>query len=536
MKAYDLRNFFGGMSCYHDGEAMARALGIDNPERFSNRFMDDSLDGSKADPVMLPTKINQPSGEVEYCIGLRVWDALFLLSIMGRPRMDVGILTDSAHTLAKYGMQIIPRSLFPYSMVPMTRLDPVEKKQVVMHMQGQEDEDDDSIYVPRPLVLTRGTNSSILTRNFKPDYEGMICTKVLEDEMFMSEILEMSSDLGLSEWKLLPISEITSINIHWEYGVCYPLGRYIVPSSSSSSPDTDGSGDDDENNNDEDDDEEDRRSIPSSTSSIRMLEQVMERVSNVSQCALFLHPTRYSMMLWFMDAESRRMVEEAEENEIPDDWKPNMVLGHEFSLLPCLYPHGYPRHMEMHQVMGGVDARLLLTTDCPSIQDMQNRVFNLGFGPLPYFRRPGVLLHISPAHKDHNDTSKFQLGVIVCHRPNVHGCMYGAEMMTMMMEEEAAGSSNNPPSLMKLQQDERCYFCQDNPFYEVLFNFHSEDGDDWGPTCRIQQERAWERALPLGTKLLLKASALERIIPDFRFLVSTYLLDLPGYCVCVFLM
>lgn len=28
-------------------------------------------------------------------------------------------------------MQILPRSILPYSMVPMTRLDPVEKKQVL---------------------------------------------------------------------------------------------------------------------------------------------------------------------------------------------------------------------------------------------------------------------------------------------------------------------------------------------------------------------------------------------------------------------
>jgi hypothetical protein len=101
MKAYDLREFFGGMSCYHDGEAMARALGVADPERFSNGFMEDSLDGSKADPVMLPSKIVQPNGEVEYCIGVRVWDLLLWFAMIGRPRLDVGILTDFSKTLAK---------------------------------------------------------------------------------------------------------------------------------------------------------------------------------------------------------------------------------------------------------------------------------------------------------------------------------------------------------------------------------------------------------------------------------------------------
>ena len=41
------------------------------------------------------------------------------------------------------------RSVFPYSMVPMTRLDPVSKKQVVMHFQNEE------FYVQRPLVIAR---------------------------------------------------------------------------------------------------------------------------------------------------------------------------------------------------------------------------------------------------------------------------------------------------------------------------------------------------------------------------------------------
>ena len=70
---------------------------------------------------------------------------------------------------------------------------------------------------------------------------------------------------------------------------------------------------------------------------------------------------------------------------------------------------------------------------------------------------------------------------------------------------------------------------QDNPFYEVLFH-HSGDDSNWGRTCRVQQERAWERAMQVGTRLLLKASAIERIIPDFRFLVSA------AMCFCAFLL
>ena len=48
------------------------------------------------------------------------------------------------------------RSVFPYSMVPMTRLDPVSKKQVVMHFQNEE------FYVQRPLVIARSEEPASL--------------------------------------------------------------------------------------------------------------------------------------------------------------------------------------------------------------------------------------------------------------------------------------------------------------------------------------------------------------------------------------
>lgn len=153
------------------------------------------------------------------------------------------------------------------------------------------------------------------------------------------------------------------------------------------------------------------------------------------------------------------------------------------------------------------------------MQEMQNKVFKLGFGPIPYYRRPGVLVHISPLHKDHNERSKFKLGVIVAHRPGVHGCKYG-----VFCEHNNSDNSNNP----LLQQDECCYFCQDNPFYEVRF-VCSQDEDvphQLSPrktTCRIQQERVQERVLPMGTRLLLKASALERMMPGFVFAVRLIL-------------
>ena len=70
--------------------------------------------------------------EADYCIALRIWDVLLWFSFMRRPRRDVGICADCAHTLAEVSMQLLPKSIFPYDLVPMTRLDPIDKKQVLI--------------------------------------------------------------------------------------------------------------------------------------------------------------------------------------------------------------------------------------------------------------------------------------------------------------------------------------------------------------------------------------------------------------------
>jgi hypothetical protein len=97
----------------------------------------------QADPVMVPARIprvartspRQPLSsssyaEADYCIALRIWDVLLWFAIMQRPRRDVGICADFANTLAEYSIQLLPRSIFPFDLVPMTRIDPIQKTQV----------------------------------------------------------------------------------------------------------------------------------------------------------------------------------------------------------------------------------------------------------------------------------------------------------------------------------------------------------------------------------------------------------------------
>ena len=59
---------------------------------------------------------------------------LWWFSAMGRPRRDNGIVVETAHTLVSLAMRTIPKSVFPYEMVPMTRLDHVTKEQAILDL------------------------------------------------------------------------------------------------------------------------------------------------------------------------------------------------------------------------------------------------------------------------------------------------------------------------------------------------------------------------------------------------------------------
>jgi hypothetical protein len=77
-------------------------------------------------------------------------------------------------------------------------------------------------------VIPRHSNQGIVTSNFKLVCEGKVGTKVLEDEMYMSEIIMMSEDMDM-KWYNFPLEQCPSLNIYWEYGVFYPMSRYFHP-------------------------------------------------------------------------------------------------------------------------------------------------------------------------------------------------------------------------------------------------------------------------------------------------------------------
>lgn len=497
-KPYDMRAFFGGMSAYHDMDRMAKeVLGVRTPFTFVNDFVD-GKDG-QADPVMIAARIPKvprdrpdvplPSSAIadaDYCVALRIPDALLIMALLQHPRRDVGIMNDFANSLAEYCMHLLPRSIFPFPVVPMTRQNPVHEPspQVLMETQFNEKRHGGRIF--RPCVLPRPLNPGIVTPNFKLLCEGRVGTKVLEDEQYMSEIIMAAEDMGMP-WQSFPVHRSSTLNILWEYDVCYPMYPYV----------TQGIG--------PDQDEQQRN-------------ELVARLVRVETAVMYMDPERSSMALYALVDQKCELV-------------------HEFSLLPHLSSSS---GHDAGGIWGG------LTSKCTSVTDMQNRLFRLtGYGPLPLYRRAGVLVNISPNDEDDDDPAARKLGCIVAHCPCKNGCIHDARRLLeaedkaraiaerLRVDDDnndeqddagataAAAAAAAPKTI--IPEDMRCYLCIENPFYEVLFANPegSEDDDDemcsrsvWD-TVRVTPARAVFRTVPVGTRLLIPIACLRRIIPSF---------------------
>ena len=209
----------------------------------------------------------------------------------------------------------------------------------------------------RPLVIPRHSNSSIDTANFKLQCEGRIGTKALEDEMYMSEIVERSHDISVP-WYTFPLDECPTLTVHWEYGTCYPLSRYfdVKPpcgeegykeaakgsrNNSSRSrrklnkrraaPPADDNDDDNENETNDNISEFDPA-----------YDEFLDQLSAYEHAVLYLNPVRHSMMLFVVSprfgddwpGSMQRVSGKTADGGL--DWSPRIELAHEFSLIPAL--------------------------------------------------------------------------------------------------------------------------------------------------------------------------------------------------------
>ena len=221
--------------------------------------------------------------------------------------------------------------------------------------------------------------------------------------MFMSEILMMTEDVGLDSFGSLPLNMLPNLNIFWEYGVCYPLIRYgstdCTSSQEESSSSCSGSSSSDEDEEEEDEEDEDEQ------------EDVMRIAAAMAQdvhsAFLFLHPTRFSMVLWTLKNH------DYDEEVLDETYHADIEYFHELSLLESLppYPGVTPETTSEEEEEQFWLQRT--TVQCSDMQHMQSLLFKIGLGPMPLFRRPGVLLALTSG-----------LGIIVAHKRGVHGCLY----------------------------------------------------------------------------------------------------------------
>ena len=263
------------------------------------------------------------------------------------------------------------------------------------------------------------------------------------------------------------------------------------------------------------------------------LAEFCRRLRGFGTAALYMNPTRHSMMLFAVDPHfDARGCEGYWHQQLPDpkrygenedwescqmdggpQWQPRVELVHEFTMLPqldrmdasCMPSDGpcrkkrrgddagnaVPGNISVNKFWGGV------STGCSSVSDMQNRMVKLtGYGPLPYPRRAGVVFWGTTSEEDDGDTSKYRLGVIVAHRYGVHGCKHdGAAILDeeMRCQEEldedqdescderdddqegtcaapaAAAAEGRNCPHSYPHEDLRCYFCVQHPFFRVLF-------------------------------------------------------------------
>lgn len=187
-------------------------------------------------------------------------------------------------------------------------------------------------------MIPRHENSSIGTANHALQCAGKIGTRVLEDEMYMSSIIMMAEDMSMRWWGF-PLDQWPTLEIHWEYGVCYPLTRYFdVVEPLAKMMDLD----DDENDQDRENE--------------KRFDEFLGKLKDYNDALLYVNPMRHSLMLFVVESklgeggpgcmQRVRVGGESDETLLADggdDWHPVIELAHEFSLIPALQPVEDPK-------------------------------------------------------------------------------------------------------------------------------------------------------------------------------------------------
>jgi hypothetical protein len=161
-----------------------------------------------------------------------------------------------------------------------------------------------------------------------------------------------------------------------------------------------------------------------------------------------MHPSRNSVVVFAMDSTSTRTVKATPMHQL-DNWVPTIATVVEFATGP-LSPE---------------------TIVLDNMDQIQQSIFKMGFGPMPFYRRCSVAVGYVDEREDGEEIIQTKMvSCVVPHRFQVNGCIHS--------------------------QHRDCYFCPYNPFYELLVNSKR-------PPIRRNPTEVSEDVLPVGMLLLL---------------------------------
>jgi hypothetical protein len=180
---------------------------------------------------------------------------------------------------------------------------------------------------------------------------------VLEDEMYMTSLVMMSSDVEC-DVRSFPIDR-WPVTLALSWGVCYPFHRYP---NATTGKERDGA-----------------------------IGDLARQLSYSQQICVMMHPSRHSVMIFAMDQGSTLTLKSTSIMDL-DAWVPNVRMVVEFAT-----------------------ASLSDTTFVASDMDeIQQNIFSLGFGPIPFYRRCSVA--VVYGNRDHESGFLYCTSSVQCQR------------------------------------------------------------------------------------------------------------------------
>lgn len=148
-------------------------------------------------------------GQNTATIGLRIFDAMLLYSLIQDPRRDTYILAQFCKSVTEFVIQAIPRSCMPYDTILLERIDPITGNQLCLDLRQHvlESEEHDDPGIPRRSeCIHRLPFQHGITDATRFECAGLGASGVLEDELFMSSIMELARNIGVARHHQIPIS------------------------------------------------------------------------------------------------------------------------------------------------------------------------------------------------------------------------------------------------------------------------------------------------------------------------------------------